>query len=201
MFIVRQHHSNIKSDSLKKEPAVIYINGDIDASAYKNLRLDLSACLDAQQELVPIIINSNGGFVSDGLAMADCILNYPYKIATILQGNALSMGAVLFSCGCSGHRFISSAASVMIHQVLTYQGGKLADAKTSQEHAADLNTRVLQLLDKQCGKKQGYFMGKIKQRGNTDWYLTAQEAVNLGLASTVGIPNLIVKTNLTYSLA
>ena len=68
----------------------------------------------------------------------------------------------------------------------------MAEMKVSVDHTETLNKQLLQILDKNCGKKEGYFDSEIERRKNTDWYVTSREAKRMGIADHIRMPQMRV---------
>ena len=56
-------------------------------------------------------------------------------VATIVQGKAMSCGAILASFGEEGLRFMDKDATMMIHDVSSYAFGKIEDLKANAREA------------------------------------------------------------------
>jgi ATP-dependent Clp endopeptidase proteolytic subunit ClpP len=180
---------NIKPDCLMIVPDYVYIK-DFDEEGYKKFKEDFNKVLNANRTIIPIVIDSYGGYVHSLMGMVSIIKNSPIPVATILETKAMSCGAVLFSCGTKGLRFMSPYASMMIHEVSSGDYGKLKDIQTSAEHSADLNDVLFQILDENSGKEKGFFKEQINKRQNTDWYINPKAAKKLGLVDHIKIPDL-----------
>ena len=66
------------------------------------------------QGVIPIVIDSYGGQVYSLMSMISNIKAAELPIATIIEGKAMSCGAILFSFGTQGYRFMDPDATVMI---------------------------------------------------------------------------------------
>ena len=64
--------------------------------------------------------------------MISSIKTSKIPVATIVQGKAMSCGAILFSFGEEGRRFMDPNATLMIHDVSSGQLGKVEEV-TSKE--------------------------------------------------------------------
>ena len=92
-----------------------------------------SAIMKAQntgQPVLPIIIDSYGGQVYSLMSMISDIKHSKIPIATIVQGKAMSCGAILFSFGTDGYRFMDPHATLMIHDVSSGQLGKVEEVNS-----------------------------------------------------------------------
>jgi ATP-dependent Clp protease protease subunit len=146
-------------------------------------------CVKAKQEVLPIIIDSYGGEVYSLLAMIDMINACKIKVATIVEGKAMSCGAVLLTCGAEGYRFCAPSATVMIHEVSSMNWGKNEEIKANAAETDRLNERIFKMMAKNCGHKEDYFLELVHQKKHADWFLDSDEAMKHNVVNHVGIPS------------
>jgi ATP-dependent Clp protease, protease subunit len=145
------------------------------------------------------VIDSYGGDVYALLSMIDTIRACSIPVATIVEGKAMSCGAVLFSCGKEGHRYMGPNATVMIHDVSSWSQGKCEEVVADASEVQRLNQLVYQLMAKNCGHKDfNHFYDEISRRRGADWYLTAEECMSHKLANHTYIPSMKVKARLEW---
>lgn len=142
------------------------------------------------QKVIPVIIDSYGGQVYSLMAMISAIEHAEIPVATIVEGKAMSCGAILFSFGEKGLRFMDPNATVMIHDVSSMQHGKVEELKASAEESDRLNQIVYTMMARNCGKKDDHFLKIVHKKGHSDWFLNADEAKKHGLANQIRIPKL-----------
>ncbi len=135
---------------------------------------------------ITFYINSPGGSVSDGMAIYDAMQMVKSDIKTICIGRCSSMAAVLLSGGTKGKRFITPNSEIMIHEVSSFNMGKIGELKINYEHSNTLNERIIKLLSNNTGKtiKQVRHDIELKDR----WF-TAEEALKYGLVDKILIKN------------
>lgn len=194
MNIILNKDKNIIADPIINKPEIIHVK-DFDEDSYKKLKDDFNKAINAKFDVIPVVINSYGGSVDSLLGMISIFRSSPVPVATILETKAMSCGAILFSCGTKGYRYISDLASIMIHEVSNFSFGKMEEIKSSIEYANLLNNRIFNILDKNCGKKPGFFLKEIAKRKNADWFVDAHEAKSLNMADHTRIPDF--KINIT----
>ena len=134
-----------------------------------------------------LYINSPGGSVHDGLAIADTMNFISCDVSTLCMGMAASMGAFLLSQGAESKRFILPTASVMVHEVSAGNQGKNHDMKASMKHTDDLNNI---LMEKLYGRLSADYKGKVslddfKKMAEVDTWLNAQESLDMGIVDKV----------------
>jgi ATP-dependent Clp endopeptidase proteolytic subunit ClpP len=149
-------------------------------------------CIKSGQEVLPIVIDSYGGDVYALFSMIDMVQACKVKIATVVEGKAMSCGAVLFTCGAEGYRFIAPNATVMIHEVSSHHFGKNEEIKSSAVETDRLNSKIMKLMARNCGKKENYFEDLVHEKRHADWYLDANECIYHNLANHIAIPRFTV---------
>lgn len=121
-------------------------------------------------------------------------------VATYVATKAISCGAVLFSAGTEGYRFISPNGTVLVHQVSSAAWGKVEDIVVSAEHTVSLNKRLLGILSKNCGHDAGYFTKRLLENGNADLFYDAKAAQKHNLANIIKTPTFKVTVAQTVTV-
>ena len=178
-------------------PVVIRIN-KFDEEGSKHFSEDINKACNSGQEVVPIVVDSYGGQVYSLLSMISEIQNCKLPVATICESKAMSAGAILFGLGNDGLRYMAPHATLMIHEVSSFQFGKVEDLKADVDETDRLNTYIFELLSKNCGKSKHFFLDIIHERGHADWYLTAKEAKKHNLCNHIAVPSFNVKISADY---
>tara|TARA_R110001592_G_scaffold53655_1_gene164570 strand:+ start:3604 stop:4206 length:603 start_codon:yes stop_codon:yes gene_type:complete len=186
----------IKEVELRKNPVIIRVN-KFDEDAAKKFDQEIAQAHNTGQKVIPIVIDSYGGQVYSLMAMISAIKHAELPIATIVEGKAMSCGAILFSFGEQGLRFMDPDATVMIHDVSSMEHGKVEEIKASAEETERLNQKIYTMMARNCGKRDDYFLKLVHKRGHADWFLDATETKKHGLASQLRIP----KINIQVSVA
>jgi ATP-dependent Clp endopeptidase proteolytic subunit ClpP len=183
---------------LRFEPIVIRVNKFDEESAAK-FSNQMSAAQSTGQTIIPVVIDSYGGQVYSLMAMIASIKGSSIPVATIVEGKAMSCGALLFSYGASGYRFMDKHATIMIHDVSSGARGKIEEIKADAKEGDRLNQLVYREMAANCGKEPEFFLKQIHDRSHADWYLDADEALDIGLANHLRVPDLKVKIDVSYS--
>jgi ATP-dependent Clp endopeptidase proteolytic subunit ClpP len=140
---------------------------------------------------IPIYINSPGGVVYALTAKRDLIKTSVKPVSTIAVGAAMSCGASLLASGTKGARFASPDTRILIHQVSNMHRGKTSDIIEDARQTQSLNEMMLRNLAEDTGNSVAKFKNEIKNRENTDWTMTAEEALKWKLIDGIGIPRYI----------
>ena len=179
----------IKEVELRKTPIIIRVNKFNEESA-KKFAQSMAAAHNTGQKIIPVVIDSYGGEVYSLMSMIAAINDSELPVATIVEGKAMSCGAILFSCGEEGLRFIDRNATLMIHDVSSMEWGKVEELKASAKEADRLNDKVYTMMARNCGKKDDYFLKVVDKKKHADWFLDSKEAKKHNLANQVRLPTM-----------
>ena len=169
----------VPSDVILLDNRIIRLTKTVDTETSEKI-VDQLLKLDAIKSNKDIIfyINSPGGSVSDGMAIYDAMQIVKSDVKTICLGRCSSMAAILLSGGTKGKRYITPNSEVMIHEVSTFNGGKIGDVKISFEHSNALNERIIKILADNTGKDIDQIRQDIQQK---DKWFNSDEALEYGL--------------------
>lgn len=134
---------------------------------------------------IVIYIDSPGGYVDSLMSMLSALDFVPNPIITVAMGEAASCGAVLLSHG--DVRFASPYSRVMVHEAMGGGVGNIHDAKNQVAELEYANSRIIGILAANCGKTPEQIQNLISHV-RRDVYMSAQEAVEIGLVDVVGVP-------------
>ncbi|MGM0442954.1 MAG: ATP-dependent Clp protease proteolytic subunit [Fibrobacterota bacterium] len=134
-------------------------------------------------EDITLYVNSPGGSISAGLAIYDAMQFAHSDIRTVCMGQAASMGAVLLAAGAPGKRDVWENARVMIHQPLI--SGNMYGPASDIEIQAEEMLRIREVLNNILAGHSGMSVKQIEKDTDRDNFLSAQEAVDYGLADSV----------------
>jgi ATP-dependent Clp protease protease subunit len=187
----------IKEIELRAAPVIIRVN-KFDEDSAKEFGQQMSLAQSTGQPIIPIVIDSYGGQVYSLMSMIGNIKSSKVPVATIVEGKAMSCGAILFSFGNQGYRFIDPDATIMIHDVSSGAIGKIEDIKADSKEAERLNQKVYKMMSSNCGKEPNYFLDIIHEKSHADWYLDADESILHGLANHKRVPDLKINVDIKY---
>ena len=147
---------------------------------------------DPDQDIL-FYVNSPGGQVTAGLAIYDTMQFIKCDVSTIVLGQAASMGSFLAQAGAAGKRIVLPESRTMIHRVSSGTPGtrgsvhvqdlQFEDAKRSFEESVRINKRLTELYAKHNSKGKTY--DDLFEAMKFDTFLSAEEAVNFGLADRI----------------
>ncbi len=136
---------------------------------------------DDPDKEVTLYINSPGGVITAGLAIYDTMQYIRCPVATVVLGQAASMGALLLCAGEAGRRRAVPNARVMIHQPAGGFSGQQTDIEIHAREILDVRRRVNEIMAHHTGQT----VEQVKLDTERDRYLSAEEAKAYGLIDQV----------------
>ena len=191
--------SRIHKIELHNNPIVVRVNKFNEESAQKFAR-DMNAARNSLQPYIPVVIDSYGGQVYSLMSMISEIKSCEVPVVTVVEGKAMSCGAVLFSFGTEGYRFMAPDATVMIHDVSSGGRGKVEELKADAAEADRLDQIIFKMMSQNCGKKDDYYKKIVHKKGHADWFLDAAECKKHNLCNHIRVPKLVTKVSVDISL-
>lgn len=161
---------------------IIFIGTEIDDGV---ANVVIAQLLHLQQEdpdrPIHLYINSPGGSVTALLAIYDTMRYVRPDVATFCLGQAASAAAVLLAAGTAGQRHVLEHARVLLHQPSGGAEGTAADLELQAAEILRLRAQVEEILAVHTGRS----VGQLRLDTDRDRVLTAQQAVDYGIADTV----------------
>ncbi|MGP5106524.1 head maturation protease, ClpP-related [Pseudomonas helleri] len=160
----------------------VYVYGEIGTwgiTANQFVR-DLAALDDGVSPIV-VAFNSVGGDLFDGLAIHNALSRLGERCTARVDALAASAASVAV---CGAHKVvIASNAMLMIHNPWTYAAG---DAEDLRKVATALDQALEAIIAAYKAKAPDIDEVELRRLVNAETWLTANEAVALGLADSVG---------------
>lgn len=188
----------IKDVELKYSPVVIRVNKFNEDSA-SEFATKIAIAHNTGQSVIPIVIDSYGGEVYSLMSMIASIKSSELPVMTIIEGKAMSCGAILFSFGTEGLRYMDKNATLMIHDVSSGAFGKVEEMEVRVDEAKRLNKKVYRMMAKNCGQEKDFFWKKVNAKNRTDWYIPPKEAIAMNLANHIKLPQMNLEVSVNYS--
>jgi len=165
------------------EERIIFVGADIDDGLASSVIAQL-LFLQGEDETEPInmYVMSRGGAVNAGLAIYDTMQYVRPPIHTWCVGQAASIAAVILAGGESEKRAALPSSKVVIHQPwVTSISGAASDLEIQARELTRTRAQINEILVKHTGQSKE----KIEQDTDRDFFMTAQEAVEYGIADLV----------------
>ena len=170
--------------ALDLDDSIIYLIGEIgDYSLYDIMtraRIIIKNRKKGDKSPINIIINSQGGDLYEMMGIVDYIKTLNVKVNTICRGSAMSAAAVILTCG-TGERVASKHSTIMFHEASSFNMGKQSDLKANVKHVDTIEGMTNTLLAEKTKKDAAWW----KDNQRVDMYITAQEALELGVIDKI----------------
>lgn len=134
-------------------------------------------------EDINFFINSPGGVVTAGMAIYDTMQFIKPDVATIVMGQACSMGSLLATAGAPGKRKMLPNARHMIHQPSGGAGGQATDMEIQVNEIIKMKKNLTQIYVKHNSK--GKTFEEFHAAMERDNFMSAQEALDFGLVDEI----------------
>jgi ATP-dependent Clp protease, protease subunit len=134
-------------------------------------------------EDISFFINSPGGVVTAGMAIYDTMQFIRPDVATIVMGQACSMGSLLATAGAPGKRKMLPNARHMIHQPSGGARGQATDMEIQVEEILKMKKNLTDIYVKHNSK--GKTFEQFRADMERDKFMSAEEALEYGLIDEI----------------
>lgn len=132
---------------------------------------------------ITLYINSPGGVITAGMSIYDTMQYIKPDVTTVVMGQACSMGSFLAQAGAPGKRYVLPHSRTMIHQPSGGARGMQSDIEIQYKEITHMKKMLTDLYVKHNNKGKTY--ADFERDMDRDTFMTAQEAVDYGLADSV----------------
>tara|TARA_E500000178_G_scaffold345821_2_gene396394 strand:- start:479 stop:1063 length:585 start_codon:yes stop_codon:yes gene_type:complete len=132
---------------------------------------------------ITFYINTPGGSITAGMAIYDTMQLITAPITVVVTGMAASMGSILLCGADKGKRVLYPHSRVLIHQPLI-SGQMVAVAVDIHIQAKEME-KLRDELNQILANASGQPIEQIQKDTDRDFYMTAQEAIDYGLADSI----------------
>jgi ATP-dependent Clp protease protease subunit len=169
-------------DKLLKTRQIV-VSGEVNEELVEKIVKQL-LILDADSDKpIYLYIDSPGGSIDDGFGLYDMIRFINAPVYTIGMGLIASMGVTLFLSVPKERRFTLPHSHFLIHQPLISGSGRAV--ATDLEITANEITKARELLTQLIAEASGKDFETVKKDTERDHWLTAQEALDYGIAGKI----------------
>jgi len=130
---------------------------------------------------INLYINSPGGVVTAGLSIYDTMQFIRPPVATLVMGQAASMGSLLLAAGEAGLRGALPNSRIMVHQPSGGYQGQVTDILIHAREVEGLKRRLNEIYEKHTGRTYE----EIENALERDRFLSPEEAKAFGLIDQV----------------
>ena len=163
----------------------IDILGEISESvnSYNVVQREIS---NAKGKELNLIISSGGGSVTEGMAIADLIANYPEETTATGIGLVASIATVVLMSADKVK--MTENAFMMIHRPWSYTMGNADELEATAELLDKMEAKLLEIYTASVIKRKGSqdnLENKITEMMAAETWLTAQEALEFGFIDEI----------------
>ena len=163
----------------------IDILGEISESvnSYNVVQREIS---NAKGKELNLVISSGGGSVTEGMAIADLIANYPEETTATGIGLVASIATVVLLSADKVK--MTENAFMMIHRPWSYTMGNADELEATAELLDKMEAKLLDIYTASVIKRKGSqdnLENKITEMMAAETWLTAQEALEFGLIDEI----------------
>ena len=163
---------------------VVMLNGPVEQTS-ANLIVSQMLFLESEDSSkdITFYINSPGGVITDGMSIYDTMQYIKPDVTTVVMGQACSMGSFLAQAGAPGKRLLLPNSRTMIHQPSGGARGQASDIEIQYKEIQYWKEQLTELYVKHNTAKKTF--DDFKADMDRDYFMTAQEAVDYGLADKI----------------
>jgi ATP-dependent Clp protease protease subunit len=137
--------------------------------------------MDEESKKVFVIINSFGGSVGNGITVHDALQFIKAGSLTLALGVAASAASLALAGGTIGERYVTEGCHTMIHQPESSLQGQASDIWIDSQEIMKIRLDVAEIYSLSTYRPRH----KILRDLDRDFYLTATETIQYGLADEI----------------
>ena len=159
----------------------LIISGEINQQQASNVISQLIALQDESDEPITLYINSQGGHVESGDTIHDIIRFVKPRVRVVGTGWVASAGALIYVAVPKEDRYCLPQTRFLLHQPAGGMGGTASDIDIEAREIIRMRQRLNQIFAEQTGQP----IERIEQDTRRNFWLSAEEAIEYGLAGKV----------------
>lgn len=180
---IKTYIEQFQDNNIYLPTRTIMLSGEIDLDNFRNFFKNIHA-LDAEKGTINIIINSEGGDLTQCKAIYDVIAGSINLVRGVVYGEASSSASIILQA-CD-ERLMTPNSYLMIHYgEESTSGHPLNKEMWDLKHKLDADWMFNVYLKKIKNKKKRYTKEQLKELIIFDKIFTAEEAIKFGLIDVV----------------
>lgn len=160
----------------------IFIYDEIGGSMGVSANQFVADLQDVTTPLINLRINSPGGNVFDAVAIHNALRLHPANVTTIVDSLAASAASILLMAGDTA--MVMPGSQVMIHDASITDSGNAAELRELANFLDQQSDNIASIYATKTGTAAGVWRNRMK----AETWLTADEAIRLGLADKLWAP-------------
>ncbi len=154
-------------------------------ATYEKFRECVAQIEAVEAQSVVVNIRSTGGDVSDAMLIYEALISLGIPITTRCYGYVASAATVIAQAASEGERQISANALYLVHNSTCAAEGNALELAARVDLLQKTDERLSELYARRSGRSAEEFAELMSQEGGNGHWLTAQEAIDAGLADSV----------------
>ena len=130
---------------------------------------------------ITVYVNSPGGSADCGFAIFDLLRFVEAPIVTVCSGICASAAILIYLAGDRGQRYTLPNSRFLLHQPSTRAQGTASDLQITAQEIVKLRERYNVIVSQEVSRP----VDQVTADSMRDFWLTAEEAVEYGLANKV----------------
>lgn len=176
--------SQDQQQQLHYNDRLIYLSGDVtEASISQVIGGILSLTSVNAKAPITLVVSTYGGSVHEMFSLYDIMKYVPCPVRTVGIGKIMSAGVLIMAAGEKGSRLIGRNTRVMIHSISSEAYGTVFELSNSIDSINKEQEMANAALIAET-KMSRQTLNKLLDK-NVDKYITAQEAIKLGIADKI----------------
>ena len=160
---------------------IVMITGEITHTLAERVCVNLFALAQAGNDPITMIISSPGGHVESGDMIHDMIKFIKPRVRVLGSGWVASAGALIYIAAEKKDRYILPNTRFLLHGPSGGVGGKVTDIGIQAREILLMRDRLNKLIAGATGQP----LKKVEKDTDRDFWLSASEAIEYGLATHI----------------
>ena len=154
-------------------------------ATFEAFRREVKRITEVAAKSVVVNIRSTGGDVNDALLIYDALRALDANITTRCYGYTASAATIIAQAADEGCREISSNALYLIHNSTCSIDGNASSLDARAELLRKTDEQLARLYALHSGGEEEFFLALMAENNGEGRWLSAEEAIELGLADTL----------------
>jgi ATP-dependent Clp protease, protease subunit len=158
---------------------IVMLTGEVNSALAERVCINLYALAQANNDPITMIISSPGGHVESGDMIHDTIKFIKPRVRVLGSGWVASAGALVYIAADKQDRYVLPNTRFLLHGPSGGVGGKVTDIGIQAREMMIMKDRLNKLIADATGQP----VAKVEKDTDRDFWLSAQEAIDYGLAT------------------
>lgn len=159
----------------------VMIFGEVDMDLACKISSQILALSQASDDPIRVFVNSPGGHVESGYTIHDMLKFVKCPIHMVGTGWVASIASIIYLATPKKFRFVLPNTRFLLHQPHGGMQGTAQDVKIQAEEIIKMREHLNSMIATETGVE----VAKVKLHTDRDYWLSAQEAIDYGLAGSI----------------